>query len=127
MLIPSCTCVSSVDMHWCLLSPSNSGREDVMGYIRVSSVLRPDITFQAIHMHCIIDLLICMIEYDKTGCICRGSSTGQSITLITDYTGIEFMSIVFSHHSTAIVMKKCTAYGVITTHSEMEATYENPQ
>ena len=24
-------------------------------------------------------------------------------------------------------MKKCSAYGVITTHREMEATYENPQ
>ena len=24
-------------------------------------------------------------------------------------------------------MKKCSAYGVITTHSEMEATYEHPQ
>ena len=32
-----------------------------------------------------------------------------------------------SHYSTAIVMKKCSASGVITTHCEMEATYENPQ
>ena len=37
------------------------------------------------------------------------------------------IEIEFAHYSTAIVMKKCSAYGVITTHSEMEATYENPQ
>ena len=34
--------------------------------------------------------------------------------------------VLLSHHSTVIVMKKCSAYGV-TTHTGMEDTYEYPQ